>query len=66
MRAQASEQEWQPMQRSMRGVLKIFMPISSPGEMFQFHRWHLTGIVTALCKIKPYSDNKRKSRITPE
>jgi hypothetical protein len=23
-RAQASEQEWQPMQRSMRGVVRIF------------------------------------------
>src|SRR5512136_1344250 len=27
-RAQAREQEWQPMHRSIRGVLKIFMPIS--------------------------------------
>ncbi len=24
-RAQASEQEWQPMHRSMRGVVKIFI-----------------------------------------
>ena len=25
IRLQASEQEWQPMQRSMRGVVRIFM-----------------------------------------
>jgi hypothetical protein len=25
-RAQAREQEWQPMHRSIRGVLKIFIP----------------------------------------
>jgi hypothetical protein len=30
-RAQASEHEWQPMQRSMRGARRIFMPFSRSG-----------------------------------
>jgi hypothetical protein len=34
IRAQAREHEWQPMQRSMRGVVRIFMAASIKCKFF--------------------------------
>ena len=45
--AQAREQEWQPMHRSMRGVVRIFMANSLSSALFESSmisiRWFVSG-----------------------